>query len=136
MLNIFLLYNLLSSDLLLKMLSPYNSLRQDWSIKLGCLIILSQFLSTINLPLVDESCFIASNGFSYISSSLSDHPLCHPATLSLWWLIEAFSNSSVIWLIIIFQYYESCFLLKVWLFMILSADCLLKSILFNCVELI
>ena len=54
-LDIFLLYKLLSSDLLLKMLSPYNSLRQDRSIKLGFLIILSQFHSTINLPLVDDT---------------------------------------------------------------------------------
>ena len=136
MLKILLFRYLLSSDLVLLMLTPYTSLRTDWYTKLGSLIILSQFLSIISLPLLDDSCFIASNGFSSISSSLRKHSLCHPATLSLCWLIEAFYISSVIWFKIILQYFESWFLLKLWLFRILNTDNLLKSILLICARVI
>ena len=66
MFKILLFRYLLSSDMVLLMLTPYTSLSTDWYKKLGSLIILSQFLSIISLPLLDDSCFIASNGFSSI----------------------------------------------------------------------
>ena len=61
--------------------------------------------------------------FTKLTFSLSS---CHSF---LWWLIEAFDISSVIWLISILQYFESCCMLKLWLLKILNSDSLLKSIL-------
>ena len=97
-------------------LNPTTSSKIFWYFRCGCLINISHFLRTSILPRIEVISLIVSNGFSFISFIVILFWISHP---KIYWSRWFFNFSSTIKSIIISQYSDQFFLLRLWLLIML-----------------